>query len=279
MYKMAVCDIDGTLIAKNGKLSQKTIDVIKEINNGKDIVTLSTGRNVRNTLPVAKKLGIRVPFSCIDGILLYDPVNECIIEDKSISRESVMRLAEYGNSRNMFIEVSDGFKYYKYFPTKEHEKYDIFNEHTLWGRIKSYKKGVRYIKNISKLDELNNTFYQISFGGSDEECARAKKDIDEMKLENVEARDNVFRNYVFMNHTGIGKARGMRVLCDILKISTEEVIAIGDEMNDIDMLEEAGLGVAMGNASDKVKAYADEIADTVDNDGAAKILEKYFLGR
>jgi len=279
MYKMAVCDIDGTLIGKNGKLSQRTINVIKEINNGKGIVTLSTGRNVRNTLPVAKELGITVPFSCIDGILLYDPVKECIIEDKSISKEHVIHLAEYGNAQNMFIEVSDGFKYYKYFPTKEHEKYDVFNEHTFWGRIKSYKKGVRYLKNVKEFEKINTKLYQISFGGNDVQCAHAKKDIDEMHLENIEARDNVFRNYVFMNHVGIGKARGMRVLCDILGIKREEVIAIGDEMNDIDMLEEAGLGVAMGNAPDRVKEYADETADICENDGAAKILEKYFLGR
>ena len=158
-------------------------------------------------------------------------------------------------------------------------KYDVFNEHTFLGRIKSYKKGVRYPKKIKAFEKISGTLYQISLGGNDEQCAQAKKDIDDMKLLNVEARDNVFKNYVFINHIGIGKSRGMRVLCDILDIKTEEVIAIGDEMNDIDMLEEAGLGVAMGNASDKVKEYADEIADTVENDGAAKILEKYFLGR
>ena len=279
MYKMAVCDIDGTLIGKNGKLSQRTVDVIKQINNGKGIVTLSTGRNVRNTLPVAKALGIKVPFSCIDGILLYDPAKGCIIEDKRISKENVLTLADYAYRHNMFMEVSDGFKYYKYFVTKEHEKYDVFNEHTFWGRIKSYRKGVRYIKKLEDFNKLGTTLYQISFGGNDEQCAKAKKDIDEMNLEGVEARDNVFKNYVFMNHMGIGKARGMRVLCEILGLDVKDVVAIGDEMNDIDMLSEAGLGVAMGNASDKVKAYADEITDTVENDGAAKILEKYFLGR
>ncbi|KAK0348065.1 hypothetical protein LTR94_038697, partial [Friedmanniomyces endolithicus] len=61
-----------------------------------------------------------------------------------------------------------------------------------------------------------------------------------------------------------------------LGIRREEILAFGDNYNDADLLEFAGTGVAMGNAPDDVKSSADEIADTNDNDGTAKILKRVF---
>lgn len=277
MYKMAVCDIDGTLVNSKGHLSKKTIEVVKKINNGNGIVTLCTGRNVTKTMPIAKKLDIKSVFVCIDGILLYDPVKKSIINDRPISMEKVKKLAQYGFEKNMYIEVSDGYKYYKFFPTKEHIKYDVYNKHDFKGRIKSYFGGIRYIKNIDDFWKIKGNFYQIALAGEKIECDCAKKDIEHMNIEDVEIRDFIMEKYIFMNHIGMGKSRGLKILCDLYNIDINDVIAIGDEMNDIDMLQEAGLGVAMGNAKDEVKKYADEITDTNDNNGAAKILEKYFL--
>ena len=107
----------------------------------------------------------------------------------------------------------------------------------------------------------------------------AKAKIESMNFPEIEIRDFIMDGYLFINSVGMGKARGMKILCDFYNIDIKDVIAIGDEMNDIDMLQEAGLGIAMGNAQEKVKEYADEIADTNENDGAAKVLEKYFLRR
>ena len=279
MYKMAVCDIDGTLADSKGNISQKTVETIKKINSSGGIVTLCTGRNITKAMPVAKKLGLTIPFVCIDGILLYDPVKMQPVMDKPVEKEIIKKIAAYGKEKNMYVELSDGYKYYKYFPTKEHIKYDIYNKHTFFGRIKSFFGGIRYVKDISGFEKIDGHLYQIVLAGDEKQCENAKNDIEKMQFENIDVRDFIIDNFLFINHTGIGKARGAKPLCDFYGFSMDEVIAIGDEMNDIDMLEEAGLGVAMGNATDKVKKYADIVADTNDNDGAAKILEKYFLGR
>ena len=279
MYKMAVCDIDGTLVGKNGDLSKKTVDIVKEINSSGGIVTLCTGRNITKTMPVAKKLGIKTPFVCIDGILLYDPIKKAPVMDRSISKNIVKEISRYGLDKNMYIEVSDGYKYYKYFPTKDHEKYDIYNKHTFLGKIKSYMGGIRYVKGIESFSNIEGHLYQIVLAGEKEKMAEAKKEIENMNFPDIEIRDFIMEGYLFINSLGMGKARGMKILCDFYDISIKDVIAIGDEMNDIDMLQEAGLGIAMGNAHENVKKYADEIADTNENNGAAKVLEKYFLRR
>jgi len=77
---------------------------------------------------------------------------------------------------------------------------------------------------------------------------------------------------------GVSKAYGLGKLCDYLGIDASEVMAIGDEANDLPMIEYAGVGVAMKNAVDEVKAIAQVITDDNEHDGVAKIIEKMVLG-
>lgn len=73
---------------------------------------------------------------------------------------------------------------------------------------------------------------------------------------------------------GISKATGIDAICQYYGIDLQDTMAVGDGGNDIAMLQHAGIGVAMGNASDEVKAHADYVTDTVDNDGVAKLLRQ-----
>ena len=76
---------------------------------------------------------------------------------------------------------------------------------------------------------------------------------------------------------GINKSTGLSVLSENLNIPKEEIIAVGDADNDIAMIKFAGLGVAMGNAFPQVKEAADYITATNDEDGVAKVIEKFVL--
>ena len=86
-------------------------------------------------------------------------------------------------------------------------------------------------------------------------------------------------NCMEITHPDATKGNGIRALCRILEIPMEAVMALGDSGNDESMLREAGLGVAMGNAPDYVKAFADVVTETNVNDGAAIAVERYVLGR
>ena len=80
-----------------------------------------------------------------------------------------------------------------------------------------------------------------------------------------------------INAVGVDKGRGLMELGELLGIRPEEIMACGDGDNDIGMLKRAGLGVAMGNAEEDVKAAADYVAETNDDEGAAKAIVKYVL--
>ena len=73
------------------------------------------------------------------------------------------------------------------------------------------------------------------------------------------------------------KGVGVKLLANHLGIKREEVITVGDEMNDFSMIEYAGLGVAMGNACDKIKEISNFITDTNNNDGVAKVIEEFII--
>lgn len=277
MYKMAVTDIDGTLVNSKGKISQKTLDTIQRVMAKGVIFTVCTGRNINKAMPIAKQLGLKVPFVCIDGILIFDPVNNRPIMDMRMSKEHVKRFVELGIEHKTFIEVSDGYKYYKHIPDKSFEKFDFFNKHTLMGRAKSYMGGIRYVKNPTDLYKINSPIYQVVLAADKPKSQELAKMIRESGYQNVEVRDFIWENYLFINHSGMGKSRGIKILCEHFNILPDEVIAFGDENNDIDMLELVGMGVAMENAWDGVKAVADYVTESNDNDGVAKALEKFFL--
>lgn len=84
-------------------------------------------------------------------------------------------------------------------------------------------------------------------------------------------------NYLEIVDKNISKASAINYLQSQFSILTSQIIAIGDNFNDIDMIKYAGLGVAMGNAPEKVKKYADEVTKSNDDDGIAHIINKYLL--
>ena len=80
-----------------------------------------------------------------------------------------------------------------------------------------------------------------------------------------------------VNALGINKAVGLQKVCDLLRISMDNVMAVGDSLNDIAMITEAGLGVAMGNAQETVKKAADDITGTNHVSGVAQAIHKWVL--
>jgi hydroxymethylpyrimidine pyrophosphatase-like HAD family hydrolase len=77
---------------------------------------------------------------------------------------------------------------------------------------------------------------------------------------------------------GVSKGEGLTYLCKKLKVDKSQVIAIGDNENDLSMLNFAGLGVAMGNSRDEIKNMSDYVTSSNNEEGVAKVIEKYILG-
>ena len=94
---------------------------------------------------------------------------------------------------------------------------------------------------------------------------------------NFSVVSSMFPNSFEVMPCGTSKGNGVKVLADKYNIPPEEIICVGDSENDISMIQYAGLGIAMGNATEEVKMAADYITDTNENEGVAKAIERFIL--
>ena len=129
------------------------------------------------------------------------------------------------------------------------------------------------LKRISKEESLSTEFYKLLLLGDEEQLNEFEMVIP------GEWRDDFYvvrsQKYLIEVLTkGVNKAFGLEKLAQKLNIQSSEIAAIGDAANDIEMLEYAGLAIAMGNASEEVKAIADIVTDTNENNGVIKAIDK-----
>mgnify|MGYP001011257886 CR=1 FL=1 len=117
--------------------------------------------------------------------------------------------------------------------------------------------------------------YKFVFVENDrEKLLRFKKKLESIK--NIEIASSWINNVEVMNK-GVSKGKALEELCKLFGINKGEVVAIGDNENDISMLEFAGLSVAMGNGVEKARKISCVVTDTNDNDGVGMAIEKYVL--
>jgi len=254
MIKAAFFDIDGTLVSfSNHRVPQSTIEILRAL-RAKGVKTfLSTGRNGDSTR-FLMETGLFDGEILINGQLCeYQGVG---IFENPMSRADV-EVAVAGATAGDFIL---GF-------LSGHESFVV--------RVNDYvEKACSYANMaIPRLAPPEEAFkfpiYQIHcYGapGAEDELIRRTSGLTATRWS---------PNFADVFPAGGGKDRGIEALIRHLGIQREETIAFGDGENDISMLEYAGVGVAMGNASDKVKARADYVTSSVDEDGVARAVEHF----
>ncbi len=282
-YKLVAIDIDGTTVDKNGLISEVNIDMIRRVVKQGVPVCLVTGRNIHNANKIAKKLNVKTPMICCDGAVMYDPVDKKNVYEKIFSKEQLDMVLNVLNKHSVFIEMSSDKHYYQYIKEKELGKYNYGGSpNNLAGKIKRMiQHNVRFVKNLSKFKDSQPKINQVIFAGEESNVIEAKKELIEV-LKNANQteillRDDLWSNFVFTSPLKVTKSDGVRFLCAHYGVKIEEVMAIGDELNDIDMIASVGLGIAVENANPRIKEIAKFITLSNDDDGVAFALEKFII--
>lgn len=276
MYRMAVLDLDGTLLSRRSRITRYSKNIINTLQNRGIYVTICTGRNFKNTIKYVKQLSIKIPFICIDGTEIYSPSGKKLYSN-NLERDEFMQIVEIVKAENVYSEfVVDNF-YYKYIKNKGLQKYNFDMPKHIHRYLIQYARGVRYIDNPNILNGIESTYHQVIVGGKKTDLEQIKFKIKSKFGDRICIRDNLWRNFLFIHKKNISKSIGVNILCRHLDVDIRDVVAIGDELNDLDMIQKAGVGVAMGNANDKVKTVSDFVTKSNTKDGAAIALKKYFL--
>ena len=273
--KLIALDLDGTLLDSNGVISNKTCDAIKKaIKRGIEIVP-ATGRNIGLICEEIKAIdGIRYAITS-NGAAVIDIREERVIFSNFINLDILKRIIDLIKNYPIVLELyADGYDYVDRDVFDNPEKYNL-NENQI--HLMSYNHIL--IDNFFNLiDESRDTNWikcvekiNIPFLNEDIKKKVVKNlsdEVNEIKITSS-GKDNLE-----INISSANKGNGLEKLVNILGIRLEEVAAIGDNNNDIEMIEKSGFGIAMGNAIDEMKNKAGYVTVDNDKDGAAEAIIK-----
>lgn len=263
-YRLVVSDLDGTLLNPERTLSRETIDVCSRLYREKGVrFALASGRGLRGIKPVADALGIPVFALPCNGAEIYDESGKMICR-KTMNYDDVVRMKKAVREFNPEIEtivyagrdwVADSMT-----DVVKGECFVMPTAPVLGDFETVVPRDMPILKVISLGTPENTTELAGHLGPLFAQYDFYKS-----------------QNYILeATAKGANKSGGIAFLCEHCGFDVSETIAFGDGYNDIDMLKFAGLGIAMGNANDDVKAAAGEIALSNGENGVAAALTKIF---
>ena len=290
MYKLVTVDLDGTLLNSYGEVTENTKEKIKKTQEKGVEIMIASGRPIDSIKTIAEEINSKKYFIAGNGAIIYDIQKEKIIYEKYIPRQKIIEIAkiceENNISYNIYTEkniITQDLKYDVLYYYKENLKKDA-NKITSIIKVDSILEYVKNEPNIKCLkitvcDENQTIFKSIV------RRLRAIENIDVMDVSHMSRK--VFKQgtedieigyfYTEISSTQVNKWQAIKYLLPILQIKPEEVIGIGDNINDKEMIENAGLGVCMGQSTPVIKEISDEITDSNTEEGVANVLEKIFL--
>ena len=266
MIKLIAIDMDGTLLNSKKELSEETKQYFKNFHNRntETLLVLCTGRPESGIRPYLKDLGYLEENHYIisqNGANIYESQTGKRMMDAFVDSAAIQKWIELGKKHGISV-MGAGVDYY----------YSFDEDPTEWMEF-DVKLVSGKLKRIPTKESLNTDFYKILLMGDEEQLNEFETFIpQEWRDEFYVVRSQKYLVEVLTK--GVNKAFGLEELAQKLNIEPSEIAAIGDAANDIEMLEYAGLAIAMGNASEEVKSIADIVTDTNENNGVIKAIDK-----
>lgn len=262
--KLVAIDIDDTLLNSKHEITDRTRDALYAAQDKGCTVILVTGRMYAAAKRYAKALGLNTPLMTCQGAQITDIKTDEVLYSRTVPLALAREVADICEARGLHIQYYIGDNYYY---AKEGEPADYY----------AALAGFRGIPVGSPVSEkiTEEPVKMLCLDQPDVILQLQQEMIDHFggKLAIAISKPR----FLEFTHPEAIKGRTVANFANQLGIAQEEVMAIGDSFNDITMIQYAGKGVAMGNADARIKAVADEIAPSNDEDGVAVMIEKYVL--
>lgn len=241
-YRLLALDLDETLLTKDKQISMESKKWIEQTKKNGVVVIMATGRGRQRVQSIQRELILHTPMVLVNGGEVWG-MDEVLLERSLIPRDKVRILHQ--------LAESSGAGYWGYnlenFVGWKQWNEEMFSKNWL-------KFGMRHDDPEALLEtkKVLTTFPDLG--------------ITQSGPNNIE-----------IGLRGKSKATGVRRVCKHLGINMEEVMAIGDNLNDLNLIRDAGLGVAMGNANEQLKAVADVVTETNEKEGVALAIQNYLF--
>lgn len=242
-YRLLALDLDGTTLTDDKQISEETRLWIRRAIEAGVTVIFATGRGIQTAETIWKEIAPDSPMVLVNGAEIWKGPNQ-LLERHFLGRDDIRWL----HAQAMNAQA----KYWGY-------SVDSLTHHHDWSDdnfdIDWLKFGIRH-DDLAEIDKLRK-FIQT----------RETLEVTRSAPVNIE-----------ISLKGITKETGVLRVCEHLGITMDQVMAIGDNLNDARLIRAAGLGVAMGNADDELKLVADVVTDTNEEHGVAKAIQRYLFG-
>lgn len=265
--KIFFIDFDGTLMRDDKTISDKNRNALRNAVDQGHYIALATGRAISSGRKIAKDLGLTRPgcyLVAYNGGTIYDFAADCILSRKHLPIEYASYLLEAATEAGIHIQTYSDTQVLAVFHSKE---------------LDFYLKKTGMPCKIT--GDLNSMLYEeppkmllidLEHKERLEEFQKAHAEWEKGKCSSFFS----CKEYLEYCPLGATKGYGVEYLCQFLGVPIENAIAIGDEENDISMIQKAGVGVAMKNAVQHVKDAADYVTEHDNNhDGVAEVIEKF----
>lgn len=288
MYKLVAIDLDGTLLNSSGEVSIKNKEaILKAVENG-TIVVLASGRMPSSVKNLAKEIGADKYIISGNGTLVYDLQNEEIIYDAFLEKSKVLEIIKICEENSIYYNVY----------TEDSVLTKSLSYNVLFYDSENSKKPIEKRTNINIIDDIykyisENDVIVLKMTICDSDKAifssivRKLKTIPKIDVLEVEhmSRKNIKSGsidvaveyfYTEIAKENTNKWTAIEFLMEKLDIKKDEVMAIGDNVNDKEMVENAGLGISMGNSMLAANNIGDIVVSDNNSDGVAEAINKYI---
>lgn len=268
MVKLIAIDLDGTLLKSDGSISIENKEALRKAKEMGIKVVICTGRPLLSVAAILDEMNLREPGDFVityNGGLVQKADTGEILSEKSLTKADARELYNLSKTLDLPCNLLDLDNIYELPYPK--------------GRESWYRKTKPALPFVSTtLEELPDDirFNKILFCYEETVLNEEIKGIPPEFYEKFTIMKSRPILIEMMNKE-VDKGKGIAILCDLLGFQADEVMAFGDEANDHAMIEFAGMGVAMGNATPALKEVAQYITATNDNHGIAQAIEKFVL--
>jgi Cof subfamily protein (haloacid dehalogenase superfamily) len=261
--KIIAIDQDGTLLNDDGSVSERNVQAVQTAVAQGIQVIIATGKTYASAVPVMARLGIKAPGVFTQGLVICN-ADGSVRYERALDRETAVQLIQFAESHNLPQTAYCGTRILAPWPSA-------------YQRILHEKYGEPPLEVVGPLlsiiDDIHINKFLISDEVNNDETRRQLTALVGDRATVTQA----VPEYIEVLPPGASKGRGVHMLLDDLGIQPEELLAIGDGENDLEMLQLAGVGVAMGNGKTAVKAIADYVTSDNNHSGVAEAIEKFAL--
>jgi len=270
MFRLVAFDLDHTLVAANLTLSPRVKAAVARALQQGVCVTIATGRGPSPTDQFATELNLTTPLVCFQGGLVYDHRARRALHEMRLDPATVPVITRLAEEHHWNLQFES--PHMIYLPRTSNHPQELLDLLSVaqWKRVDSF---------LTDLPETPHKFILAVHDRSERDALAAELRAT-LKAHELLAKISVVPSHPILVEgipLGVNKAAGLTWLADYLNIPAHEVLAVGDNDNDVEMLRWAGLGVAMADGSPAARAAAKTSVPSASEEGAAIALEKFVL--